>query len=292
MLGNFDGIHLGHQTMLKAALARAEALGAPMMVYSFKPHPRQVLRPNDQNFRLAPFREKYLTLRDLGVDHLILRHFDKEFARLPAEDFVEQELIARLAPKVIYVGDDFCFGQGRSGNVDLLREYAQGENFELVVHKKVVDENGIVISSSRVREALQAGDVKAAQALLGRPWMVSEHVVHGEGRGHKLGFPTANMPLKNRVRPLQGVYALWVRMEDRLYPSVGNLGSRPTFGGGDILLEVHLLDFSGDLYGKRLDIFFMDLLRIEKKFDGIDALKAAISADTQTAKQILEKNPL
>jgi riboflavin kinase/FMN adenylyltransferase len=291
-IGNFDGVHLGHQAVIADARRIAEAAGAPLAVLTFEPHPREVLGRTDGPFRLTPFRVKLREIAALGVDILYLVRFDRDLAALAAEDFVSRLLVDGLGVRHVVVGYDFAFGRGRSGNFQLLQERAEAGGYGLSQVSVAGSAEGIY-SASEARARLAAGDVVGAARILGRPWEIEGRVQPGEQRGRTLGFATANLPLTGTLHPKHGVYALWACLPGSgdtaadWLPAVANLGRRPTFVENDLLLEVHLLDFAGDIYGKRLRARFAAHIRDERRFDGLDALKAQIARDTAAARDIL-----
>jgi riboflavin kinase/FMN adenylyltransferase len=294
-LGNFDGVHRGHQTVIAAAGAAAHALGAPHGVLTFEPHPRQVFRPDDAPFRLTPLRVKARELEALGADLLFSLHFDAEFAKRSAENFVSEILVAALAVRHVVVGYDFVFGRGRAGTVDFLREMGARHGFGLDVISPVADSGTEVISSTRIREHLVAGRPDDAARLLGRAWEIDGRVEHGDARGRTIGFPTANLMLGEYLRPAAGVYAVRIGLEQghrtEWHDGVANIGTRPTVGGTDLRLEAHLFDFSGDLYGAHLRVALVEYLRPERKFASFDELKQQIAADAVAARAIHQRGP-
>ncbi len=291
-IGNFDGVHLGHQAVIADARRIAVEAKAPLAVLTFEPHPRQVLGKTDGPFRLTPFRIKKREIAALGVDILYLTRFDRDLAALPAEDFIHRLLVAGLGVRHVVVGYDFAFGRGRAGNFQLLQDNAAAGGYQLSQVSVAGSGDGIY-SASEARSRLAAGDVAGAAQILGRPWEIEGRVQAGEKRGRQLGFATANLALTGTLHPKHGVYALWAgvpRASDGgtdWLPAVANLGRRPTFAENDLLLEIHLLDFTGDLYGKRLRAKFVAHIRDERRFDGLDALKAQIAEDTAGAREIL-----
>jgi riboflavin kinase / FMN adenylyltransferase len=289
-LGNFDGVHRGHQTVIAAAGTAAHALGACHGVLTFEPHPRQVFRPDDAPFRLTPLRVKTRELEQLGVDLLFNLHFDAEFATRSAENFVEEILVAALAVRHVVVGYDFVFGRGRSGTVDFLKGMGACHGFGVEVIAPVADGAADVISSTAIREHLIGGRPADAARLLGRPWEIDGRVEHGDARGRTIGFPTANVMLGEYLRPAAGVYAVRAGVErgheTEWHDGVANIGTRPTVGGTDLRLEVNLFDFDGDLYGTHLRVALVEFIRPERKFAGFDELKQQIAADVVTAATI------
>jgi len=288
-IGNFDGLHLGHQTVLAEARARARAAGARFAVLTFEPHPRSVFQPGTAPFRLTPFRDKARLMAALGVELLVAHRFDMGFAQKSAEDFVRELLVEGLGVRHVVVGYDFVFGNKRRGTVALLRDQGAAHGFSVNVVDPVANPSGAVYASTSIREHLAAGRPREAAALLGRPWEISGHVRMGDRLGRTIGFPTANLGLADSLRPAPGVYAVSVAVGERWHDGAANLGWRPTVGGKDLRLEAHLLDFSGDLYGKRLRVAFIERLRPETRFDGLDALKAQIAIDCARAREVLAR---
>jgi len=287
-LGNFDGVHRGHQVVIGAAQQRARALGVPCGVLTFEPHPRSIFVPDCEPFRLTPFRIKARLIEALGVDFVIMQHFDREFAGHGAQDFIDTVLVAGLGAKAVVVGYDFCFGKGRAGNVPMLK--AQ-DAFETIAVAQQIDVDGHIFSSNLIRQSLQEGNPRHAALLLGRAWEIEGRVETGDKRGRTIGFPTANLHLADYLRPAIGVYAVRAgidRGEETVWhDGVANLGRRPTFDKSELLLEAHLFDFDGDLYGRHLRVQLHHFIRPERKFAGLDSLKAQIAADSQQARQLL-----
>jgi riboflavin kinase / FMN adenylyltransferase len=297
-IGNFDGVHRGHQAVIGEAVRRARAADAPAAVLTFEPHPRRFFRPDTPPFLLTRLRTKARVLAGLGVDILFALRFDATMASQSAEAFIDDILVARLRARHVVVGYDFVFGKGRRGTPELLRDRLAAAGVGAAIMPPVSapeaapdgDTEGLIYSSTGVRDALKAGDPVAAARLLGRPFEIEGHVRRGDARGRLLGFPTANIWLGDYLRPALGVYAVRVRVDGetgRTVDGVANLGLRPTFGGAEPRLEVHLFDFSEDLYGHRLCVALMAFLRPERKFDGLEALKAQIAADAEAAKAAL-----
>jgi riboflavin kinase / FMN adenylyltransferase len=295
-LGNFDGVHLGHQRVIGEAGRIARQMGAPFAVLTFEPHPRSVFRPQDPPFRLTPFRMKARLIEALGVDLLFTLHFDHAFARRSAEDFVASVLVQGLGARQVVVGYDFVFGNQRRGTPALLIERGAALGFGVSTVDPVQAADGVLYSSTSIREHLVAGRPRAAQALLGRFWEIDGRVIECDRRGRTIGFPTANILLEDYLRPAAGVYAVRAGIEEggrlRWRDAVANFGMRPTFAGTDLRLEVHVFDFAGDLYGRHLPVALIDYLRPEQKFPGIDALKAQIAADAARAREVLKQVPL
>ncbi|MEJ2765477.1 bifunctional riboflavin kinase/FAD synthetase [Photobacterium sp. MCCC 1A19761] len=283
-IGNFDGVHLGHQAVLRQVLAKAQTLGLPATVMSFEPQPMELFAGENAPARLTRFRDKYLQLKQVGVDRLLCVNFNRRFADMSAHDFVRRLLVEQLGVKFLVVGDDFRFGQGRRGDFATL--VAAGKEFGFTVvstHSFCVSAQRV--SSTAIREALANDNLPLAESLLGRPYSISGRVSHGRKLGRTIGFPTANVPLKRRVSPVSGVYAVEVYgVNGEPVPGVANVGRRPTVNGVRQQLEVHLFDFQSDLYGHQIEVVLHHKLRDEIKFESFDALKAQIERDAQTAR--------
>ncbi|MBT4769363.1 MAG: bifunctional riboflavin kinase/FAD synthetase [Rhodospirillaceae bacterium] len=294
-LGNFDGVHHGHQHVIRTAGSIAHDLGAPHTVMTFEPHPRLLFNPDHPPFRLTSLRTKAHCIESLGVDSLFVLHFDRAFSSLSAEDFISQILCDALAVRHVVTGYDFVFGHGRKGNPDLLFRMATEKGFGFTCVDKSVDPNGEAYASTIIRTYLENGNPARAAELLGRPWEIEGRVVKGDQRGGELGFPTANVHFDDYLVPAFGVYAVRAGIDHgagtHWHDGVANLGIRPTFGGDKAVLEVHLFDFEGNLYGQHLRVAMMDYLRPEKKFDGIEGLKAQIAVDAGLAKDLLANMP-
>ena len=297
-LGNFDGVHRGHQTVIAAAGAVARRLGAPHGVLTFEPHPRQIFRPDDAPFRLTPLRVKAHELEALGVDVMFSLHFDREFAQRTAENFVDEILLGALRVRHVVVGYDFVFGRGRAGTVEFLQDMGAQRGFGIDVVAAVAEGGSEIVSSTRIREHLVAGRPAEAARLLGRAWEIDGRVEHGDARGRTIGFPTANVMLGEYLRPAAGVYAVRIGVEPpgtergattQWHEGVANIGTRPTVGGTDLRLEAHLFDFSGDLYGAHVRVALMEFIRPERKFASFDELKQQIAADAEMARAIHAK---
>lgn len=290
-LGNFDGVHRGHQAVIGTALSIARAARRPFGVMTFEPHPRLVFKPDQPPFRLTPFRIKARHVEALGADFLYAQHFDLDFAALSAEEFLRRVLVAGLGVHHVVVGYDYVFGKGRSGDCVLLGAKAAELGFGATCVPAALDADGEVYSSTRVRAFLEAGQPAEAARLLGRYWEIEGRVEHGDARGRAIGFPTINLPLGEYQRPATGVYAVRAGVDRGgatvWHDGVANYGRRPTFGGGDELLEAHLFDFAGDLYGQHVRVALVEYLRPERRFAGIDALKAQVAEDGAAARRIL-----
>ncbi|CAH1085537.1 bifunctional riboflavin kinase/FAD synthetase [Candidatus Nitrotoga sp. 1052] len=284
-IGNFDGVHLGHQALLKQLRMAAQLLGLPTAVLVFEPHPREFFTPQEAPVRLTSMREKLEFFATLDVDRVYVCRFNSSFAQMSAVDFIHA-LHEKLAAKFVLIGDDFRFGNRRSGDIALMEKIGSQQGFKVeVMHR--VSHNGVRISSTAVRAALVEGDLRAAQRYLGRPYGISGRVVHGDGLGKQLGFPTANIQLKHNRPPLTGIFVVRVQ-GDGLPPmqGVASLGVRPTVKqNGKPVLEVHLFDFSGEIYNKHLRVDFLHKLRDEVKYLDLQSLTQQIELDVCNAKQ-------
>jgi riboflavin kinase/FMN adenylyltransferase len=291
-IGNFDGVHRGHQVVLGIAAAEAKRRGTKLGVLTFEPHPRSFFKPDEPPFRLTPFRIKTRHLQDLGVDVAYVLGFDHAMAQRSAEGFVEDVLVKGLGAAHVVVGSDFCYGNKRGGNATTLAEAGRRFGFGVTAVTPQAGGDGRVYSSTLIRAQLQDGDPIAAAMALNRPWEIEGRVEHGDQRGRLLGFPTANMALGEFIHPKLGVYAVKAAVDDagdglQWIGGVANLGSRPTVGGTRVQLETHLFDYAGDLYGRHLRVALLGFIRPEMKFSGLDQLKAQIAADSETARHLL-----
>lgn len=285
-IGKFDGVHLGHQAVLTNLIEKARRLNLPATVMVFEPQPEEVFTPEHAPARLSRLRDKYLQLKDLGVDRLLCIKFDKHFASLSAEHFVEDLLVEKLGIEFLVVGDDFRFGKGRSGDFHMLQQEGLKCGFTVVSTDSYRVKN-CRISSTQVREALANDDFLSANQMLGRPYAITGKVVHGDKKGRTIGFPTANVLLKRCKAPVNGVFVVSVDINDKEYNGVANIGTRPTINGQRSQLEVHLFDYYGDLYGKFIAVKLHQKLRNEKRFDSFELLKQQIQSDVDKAKQLL-----
>ncbi len=287
-LGNFDGVHLGHQAVIAAAADAARKLGAPLAVITFEPHPRRVFRPADPPFRLTTGSQQARILEGLGVERLHLLPFDFDMASMTDRQFAKDVLHEGLGIRHVAVGFDISFGAGRSGSPDTMRAYGEEFGFGVSVTPAMTMEAGVKISSSAVRDALRAGEPAQAAAILGRPFAIQGIVRRGRQLGRQLGFPTANVALEDYVAPRLGIYATRTRMADgRLLPGVSNIGKNPTVGEVEARLETHLFDFDEDIYGEVIETHLLAYLRPEVKFDGIPALVEQMALDCIEARRIL-----
>jgi riboflavin kinase/FMN adenylyltransferase len=288
-IGNFDGVHKGHQAMLARLVATARARALPAAVLTFEPHPREFFAPQSAPTRLTSLREKLELLAAHGVDRVHVQRFSAAFAALPPEAFVERMLVTRLAARWVLVGDDFRFGARRAGDFAFLADAARRHDFDLAAMATVAD-GGVRVSSSAVRDALAQGDLARAHELLGRAYSISGRVVHGEKLGRALGFATANVQLKHNRPPLGGIFAVRVHgIGAAPRDGVASLGVRPTVrADGKPVLEAHLFDFAADLYGAHLRVEFLAKLRDEARYPDLDALKAQIARDCSQARDVLK----
>ncbi|BDH47169.1 riboflavin biosynthesis protein RibF [Salmonella enterica subsp. enterica serovar Choleraesuis] len=283
-IGNFDGVHRGHQALLTRLKAEGQARNLPVMVMIFEPQPLELFAGAGAPARLTALRDKLALLASCGVDYVLCVRFDRRFAALTAQSFVSDLLVRRLGVKYLAVGDDFRFGAGRQGDFLLLQTAGREYGFD-VISTHTFFEDGVRISSTAVRQALQNDDLILAERLLGHPFVISGRVVHGDALGRTIGFPTANLPLHRQVSPVKGVYAVEVTgLDVTPLPGVANIGTRPTVAGLRQQLEVHLLDVSMDLYGRHIEVVLRKKIRNEQRFASLDELKAQIARDEVTAR--------
>ena len=306
-IGNFDGVHLGHRALIGEAARTARAAGRPLAVLSFEPHPQEFFHalrhPGEamECFRLTPLRMKARLLADLGVDAFFAVPFDAAMAARDADVFVREVLVEGLGVSALVVGEDFVFGKGRGGNLQTLRREGARHGFDVTAFHTVPAAGGQKISSTRIREALQQGRPLEAAKLLGRHWAVEARVEHGDGRGRTMGFPTANMHLGHCLAPAFGIYAVRATIFDNdqmpdgetgeRHDGVASFGVRPMYAVQTPLMETHLFDFDGDLYGRYLSVELVDYIRPEMRFSGLPALIAQIADDCQAARALLARHP-
>ncbi len=289
-IGNFDGVHLGHQALLQRLREVGQARGLATAAVVFEPHPREFFTPQQAPTRLTSLREKAEMFAELGVERLQVCRFNRSFASMTAADFI-RALHEKLAAKFVLIGDDFRFGQGRSGDFALLEKIGQEQGFEVQAMQSVL-KDGVRVSRTAVREVLAQGRLEAARRYLGRHYSISGHVEHGDGMGRQLGFPTANVQLRHNRPPLSGIFVVRARIEggDWRY-GAASLGVRPTVvTGGRPVLEVHLFDFAEQIYGRHLHVEFLHKLRDETKFPDLQSLTKQIALDVEQAKQWLKNN--
>ncbi|GGB89960.1 riboflavin biosynthesis protein [Novosphingobium endophyticum] len=286
-LGNFDGFHQGHQAVVGEAVSWARAEGRPAVVATFDPHPMRHFNPDVEPFRLTTLDQRQELFAAAGADAMLVFHFDGAMAGMTAESWIKSTLAGQFGAAGVVTGEDFTFGKGRGGNPAVLRDVGGALGISVRAVGAVHDEIG-PISSSRIREALKAGDCETAARLLTRPFAIRGTVLHGDKLGREIGFPTANLELGAYLRPRYGVYAVTGRLPDgRIMPGAANLGIRPHFDPPKELLEPHFFDFSGDLYGQEIEVVFHHFLRGEAKFDSLEALIAQIAADCDKARELL-----
>jgi riboflavin kinase / FMN adenylyltransferase len=288
-LGNFDGMHVGHRAILAHARDIARSASRPLAVMTFEPHPREFLAKQPAYLRIFSLREKLSTLAGLQLDTLFLMRFNQQLAATSAEDFIEHMLVQQLGVTHLVTGDNFYFGKGRQGNKTLLQEKASQLGFGYTALPPVLADDGQIVSSSTIRTLLSEGNIEKANSLLGSQYRIGGRVILGQQRGRTIGVPTANIALGNLYRPRFGVYAVQVQLEgeENKRAGVANLGVKPTMGEHAPLLEVHLFDYDGDLYGKQLRVFFSRFIRPEQKFADFTALTTQIQADIKAARQHL-----
>lgn len=288
-IGNFDGVHKGHQKLIGLAVSRAKEQGLTSVVVTFDPHPLRVLRDDKNPPFITLTQQKLELISQYGPQVCLLLEFSMEMAKLSPEEFVKKYLLDGLKMKEMIIGYDYHLGKGRAGDFETLTKLGQKNGFTVDRLDPVSIDNAVV-SSTRIRDLVQAGNVWSVRPLLGRFYQVQGEVVHGMNRGGKLlGFPTANLKLVDELFPKPGVYAIWVEADGDVYQGVANIGMNPTFGNDALSVEAHLLDFSGNLYGSDIRVHFVQRIRDEKKFNGLDELKARIAKDVELGRQILSQ---
>ncbi|GLS82553.1 bifunctional riboflavin kinase/FAD synthetase [Paraferrimonas haliotis] len=286
-IGNFDGVHRGHAQVIAQVVEKAKALKVPATVMTFEPQPQEYFRSESAPARISLLRDKVRLLDELNIERLLCVEFNQRFSQMSAQAFIEELLVKQLGVRYLVVGDDFRFGKGRVGNFEMLRQAGEKHGFAVVnTHSFTVADKRV--SSTLVREALAQGNLEQVRRLLGHPFVISGRVAHGDEIGRTLGFPTANIALKRKVSPVKGVFAVRVRWQGSdSYDGVANIGFRPTVNGQRCQLEVHLFDFSGDLYGKSLDIELVIKIRDEQPFSSLDGLRKQIIEDANKAQALL-----
>jgi len=288
-IGNFDGVHLGHQAVLGQLADKGAELNLPTTVITFEPQPQEYFSHGEIPPRLTRFREKLKALRRYSVDRVLCLPFNRALAEMEAEAFIQRVLVEGLGIRYLVVGDDFCFGKGRRGDFAMLQRAGTEHGFE-VVNMHTFEIDGGRVSSTRIREALQSGNLALAEQLLGRPYRMCGRVAHGDKLGRTIGFPTANIFLHRKKTPVDGVFAVEMfGIEGEPIPGVANVGTRPTVDGTRSLLEVHLFDFSSEIYGRYVHVDFLHRIREERRFDSFDALKAQILRDADEAREFFAK---
>ncbi|MBI5902859.1 MAG: bifunctional riboflavin kinase/FAD synthetase [Deltaproteobacteria bacterium] len=286
-LGNFDGIHLGHRRIISRVVAKAEKESVPSVVYTFEPHPLKVVAPHRSPPLLLDMEDKRGLIKELGIDYLVLAEFTKEFAATHPRQFVEDVLIKGLKVMEVWVGHDFSFGRGRTGTAEYLRELGEELGFKVRV-MPAYRKAGLIVSSSLIRELIKTGEVRKAASLLGKDYRIKGRVVKGASVGREIGFPTANLRVSSELVPKNGVYAAYASVGGVRRAAVLNIGTAPTFGGREKTVEVHILGFRGDIYGRKMEVAFVRRLRDEKTFKTKAALISRIRRDALRAREILE----
>lgn len=291
-VGTFDGVHAGHKVLVNSVLEKAKKRSARSAIVTFNPHPRDIINPGSAGIKLlSTLEERCELLADLGIDQMIVIPFDRDFSLLTSQEFVRKIIWDKIGVSEFVIGYDHQFGKDREGTIDTVQTIGKEFGFEThVVSEQEIEHK--TVSSTAIRNALQIeGDVKLATKFLERFYILNATVVHGDKRGKTIGYPTANLQTKtpNKVIPKRGVYAVWVRVEGEYYSAMMNIGKRPTFDGDKETMEVNIFDFSSDIYGKEIQIQFVDRIRDEQAFDGVEALKAQLKKDENSAKEILKK---
>jgi len=287
-LGNFDGIHVGHQALIKNAVDDGQRLGVRSAVLTFEPHPLRVLAPERAPKMLLTHKDKMQLLQSLGVDCVVVQQFDRSFAAIGAEEFVRKYLVERLRAKKVWVGKDLRFGKGRAGDIDKLRAWGLQSGFDVGMVEPVMV-CGERVSSSRIRELIGNGEVAAVQPMLARYYFVSGKVVAGHRRGRQLGFPTANIASRAEVVPHDGIYATLFHLGENILPSVTSIGLNPTFGAGPRTIESYILNFDREIYGESVKLSFLARLRGEQKFTSVESLIEQIRRDVADAEAVLAR---
>ncbi len=289
-LGNFDGLHLGHQLILERTGRAAREITGESIVFTFEPHPLKVLQADQCPPLITPFKKKMMLMEGLGIDVVICAEFTREFSAISAREFVKLILVDRIGPRRIIVGYNYAFGRRRQGSLEDLKRYGQEFAFQVEAVDPIrVD--GRIVSSSAIRDLIRCGEMALAARLLGRHYLVMGKVIWGTGRGRLLGVPTANVEILNELYPRNGVYAVTVLIDNQTYQGVANVGTNPTFGENRFSLEVHVFDFNRDIYGKEIQVAFVQRIRDERVFEGSAALIEQIKKDMTHARQILESAP-
>ncbi|SDK12333.1 FMN adenylyltransferase /riboflavin kinase [Ferrimonas sediminum] len=286
-IGNFDGVHLGHAEVIKSLVAKGKSMNLPVTVMLFEPQPQEHFAGDRAPARISLLRDKLRRLQALGVQRVLCVSFNHRFAELSSEQFIEQLLVQKLGVKYLVVGDDFCFGKGRKGSFDTLMTAGRQHGFDVVptASFKLASQR---VSSTLIRQALQQGDLNLANQMLGYPYQITGRIAHGRKLGRTIGFPTANILMKRKVAPVNGVFAVEaIDPQGQRYPGVANVGVRPTVAGNRCQLEVHLFDYEGDLYGEHMQVLLIEHLRQERAFESLDALKNQIFKDAEQARRLL-----
>lgn len=286
-IGNYDGIHIGHRTIIQMVQEKAKRIDGTSMLMTFDPHPLQILRPQEELPSITPVAERIALLEETGIDVLFIVPFTRQFGLIEPSDFIRRILVDRLKIKALIIGYDFKFGRGGKGDIPLLRKYGLDYGFSVdVVEQVTIDHEKV--GSNRIRILVREGDVSKAKLLLGRPYALEGRVVSGMSRGREIGFPTINLKTEYNLVPSNGVYVTQVEFDGQKHPSVTNIGHNPTFGNAQRTIETFILDFQGSLYERTVKIYFLKRIRDEVKFSSVEDLKARISADVQEARDYFE----
>ena len=285
-IGNFDGVHLGHQKIINSAKEYAEKMQIPLVVVSFDPHPGKILYPAKAPKLIKTRKQKRDILRKMGVNFFYIINFTPSFAKKSPEEFVDEVLVDVLGVKKVFVGFNFAFGKDRSGGLEFLKKQGKEKGFDVYAVPPVVVE-GEIVSSSLIRKLLEKGEVKKANKFLGRHYYLEGIVIHGEQIGRKIGFPTANIITENELMPKLGVYASYTKLNGKDLPSITNVGYKPTFGSDKIIVETYIFDFNREIYGELIQVKFVEFIRPEKKFSGVAELIDEIKSDCKQCKKML-----
>ena len=284
-IGNFDGIHLGHQQIINSLVKEAKKLNRPSAILSFNPHPRQFFSRELDQYQILSEEKKQLIFTELGIDHYFCLKFDELLSNLSPVDFIKKIIVDQLKVEKLIIGYDFRFGKDRKGDTNLLLDHGKIHGFNLETIEKITNpKTNDPYSSTKIRECIRTGEIEEANLLLGRPWSMQGKVFHGDKRARKMNFPTANILPHNEIYPLKGVYAVNIKFGDEIHKGIANFGIRPTVAGEKLLLEAHLFDFDRDIYGNYLTVEFLAFIRGEKKFETFDYLVEQINKDIQIAK--------
>ena len=291
-IGNFDGVHLGHQQLIQNVTREAQYFGVPSIVYTFHPHPMKVLHPERATERLFDLRDQQEQFETMGIDVVIIEEFTKDFAKVTPQDFLENYIVKNLHPKTLVVGHDFTFGADRAGNIPFLEKFCAEKGIRLIIIPPF-QQNSLVVSSTKIREALKEGQVEKANELLGRTYYLRGHVEKGFQRGRTIGVPTANVHPDVEFVPRKGVYFTYTKIGGHMHPSITNIGINPTFHEdkkSPIKIESHIFDFDAQLYGVEVEVLLMHFERDERKFNGIEELKTQIMNDIQAARRYFDEH--
>lgn len=292
-IGNFDGVHLGHQQLIENVVREARYFGVPSVVYTFHPHPVKVLHPEKPTYRMFDLKDQQEQFENRGIEYVIIEEFTKTFSQVSPGDFLDKYIVEKLHPKTLVVGHDFSFGADRAGNIPFLEKYCAEKGIRLIIIPPFQFE-GSVVSSTRIREELKKGQVEKANELLGRTYYVRGHVEKGFQRGRTIGVPTANIHPDVEFTPRKGVYCTLTKFGGHMHPSITNIGINPTFhesGKAPIKIETHLFDFDAQLYGMEVEVYLLHFIRDEMKFSGIDELKAQIQKDMTETRKYFDEHP-